>query len=66
MATAGMGDVLSGIIAGLVAQNIPLNDATKLGVLIHAMAGDLSATEKGERGMIASDLISSLRKIVNT
>lgn len=66
MATAGMGDILSGIIAGLAAQNIPFNDATKLGVLIHAMAGDLSATEKGERGMIASDLISNLRKIVNT
>lgn len=65
MATAGMGDVLSGIIAGLAAQNIPLSDATKLGVLVHALAGDLSAKERGERGMIASDLISSLRKIVN-
>lgn len=65
MATAGMGDVLSGIIAGLAAQNIPLSDATKLGVLIHALAGDLSAKENGQRGMIASDLISRLRKIVN-
>ncbi|MDP3704567.1 MAG: NAD(P)H-hydrate dehydratase [Legionellaceae bacterium] len=65
MATAGMGDVLSGIIAGLAAQNIPLDDAAKLGVLVHAMAGDLSAAEKGERGMIASDLILSLRGIVN-
>ena len=65
MATAGMGDVLSGIIAGLAAQNIPLIDAAKLGVLVHAMAGDLSAKEMGERGMIASDLISNLRNIVN-
>lgn len=65
MATAGMGDVLSGIIAGLSAQHIPLPDATKLGVLIHALAGDLSAKERGERGMIASDLISKLRTIVN-
>lgn len=65
MATAGMGDVLSGIIAGLAAQHIPLPDATKLGVLIHALAGDLSAKESGERGMIASDLISKLRKMVN-
>lgn len=65
MATAGMGDVLSGVIAGLAAQNIPLHDATKLGVLVHAMAGDASATEKGERGMMASDLISKLRSIVN-
>ncbi len=65
MATAGMGDALSGIIAGLAAQHVPLSDATKLGVLVHAMAGDLSAKESGERGMIASDLISKLRKIVN-
>ena len=65
MATAGMGDTLSGIIAGLAAQNVPLNDATRLGVLIHALAGDLSAKESGERGMIASDLILRLRKIVN-
>lgn len=65
MATAGMGDVLSGIIAGLAAQNIPLNEATRLGVLTHALAGDLSASKRGERGMIASDLISRLRKIVN-
>lgn len=65
MATAGMGDVLSGIIAGLVAQNIPLNDAAKLGVLVHAMTGDLSAAEKGERGMLASDLILNLRGVVN-
>lgn len=65
MATAGMGDVLSGTIAGLAAQRIPLNDAAKLGVLVHAMAGDLSASGKGERGMIASDLILSLRSVVN-
>ncbi len=65
MATAGMGDVLSGIIAGFAAQNIPLSDAAKLGVLVHALAGDLSATKKGERGMLASDLISELRTLVN-
>lgn len=65
MATAGMGDVLSGVIAGFAAQNIPLNDASKLGVLIHAMAGDLSAKEQGERGMIASDVILHLRRLAN-
>jgi len=65
MATAGMGDVLSGIIAGFAAQNIPLKDAAKLGVLVHAIAGDLSASKKGERGMIASDLISTLREVLN-
>ncbi len=65
MATAGMGDVLSGVIGGLAAQHIPLTDATKLGVLIHAMAGDLSASQQGERGMMASDLMCHLRTIVN-
>lgn len=65
MATAGMGDVLSGIISGLAVQNISLAIAAKLGVLIHAMAGDVSASESGERGMIASDVIGQLRKIVN-
>jgi ADP-dependent NAD(P)H-hydrate dehydratase / NAD(P)H-hydrate epimerase len=49
----------------LAAQGIPLNDATKLGVLAHAIAADLSAIENGERGMIASDIISNLRKIIN-
>lgn len=64
MATAGMGDVLSGVIGGLLAQGIPLFNAAKLGVLIHAQAGDLAA-EKGERGMIASDLFPYLRQLVN-
>ena len=65
MATAGMGDVLSGVIAGLAAQAIPLKDAAKLGVLVHALAGDLSANAKGERGMMASDLLLELRQLVN-
>jgi hydroxyethylthiazole kinase-like uncharacterized protein yjeF len=64
MATAGMGDVLSGVIGGLMAQSIPLNEAAKLGVLVHAMAGDLAAKE-GERGMIASDLLPYLRRLMN-
>ena len=65
MATAGMGDVLSGVIAGLAAQTIPLEDAAKLGVFVHALAGDLSAKAKGQRGMIASDLLLELRQLVN-
>ncbi len=64
MATAGMGDVLSGVLGGLAAQGIPLKIVSRLGVLIHAMAGDLAAKE-GERGMIASDLLPYLRKMVN-
>ncbi len=65
MATAGMGDVLSGVLGGLAAEQFPLDVTAKLGVLIHALAGDLAAKAGGERGMIASDLISYLRDIVN-
>lgn len=64
MATGGMGDVLSGVIGGLLAQSIPLLDAAKAGVLIHALAGDLAA-KQGERGMIATDLMPYLRRLVN-
>ncbi len=64
MATAGMGDILSGVMGGFVAQGFTLVDAAKCGVLIHAMAGDLAAKE-GERGMLASDLLPYLRRLVN-
>lgn len=64
MASAGMGDVLSGVIGGLIGQGIPLGDAAKLGVCLHAMAGDLAAKD-GERGMIATDLMPYLRRLVN-
>jgi len=65
MATAGMGDVLSGVIAGLIAQKIPLATAARLGVLLHATAGDMSAEAHGQRGMLATDLLPYLRKLVN-
>lgn len=64
MATAGMGDVLSGVIGSLLAQGLPVGDAAKLGVLIHAMSGDLAA-KQGERGMIATDLLPYLRQLMN-
>ncbi len=64
MATAGMGDVLTGVIASLIAQGIPQLEATKLGVWLHASAGDMAAIN-GERGMIASDLLPELRHLVN-
>lgn len=64
MATAGMGDVLSGVIGGLLGQGLPLDVSAKLGVLVHALAGDQAAT-KGERGMIATDLLGHLRELVN-
>lgn len=65
MATAGMGDLLSGIIASLVAQHLQLKDAATLGVFMHSIAGDAAAKD-GQRGLIASDLLPFLRKIVNT
>ncbi len=65
MASGGMGDVLSGVIGALAAQGISLPQAAKLGVLVHAKAGDLAAKEGGERGMIASDLFPYLRQLVN-
>lgn len=64
MASAGMGDVLSGVIAGLAAQKIPLDLAVEAGVWSHAKAGDLAA-KMGERGLLASDLMPYLRQIVN-
>lgn len=64
MATAGMGDILSGVIGGLIAQGMPLGDAAKLGVCMHAAAGDLAAKD-GERGMMATDLLPQLRRLSN-
>jgi hydroxyethylthiazole kinase-like uncharacterized protein yjeF len=65
MATAGMGDVLSGVLGGLLAQHFSLLSAANTAVLLHAQAGDLAAREGGERGLIASDLMSHLRHLVN-
>ena len=64
MATAGMGDVLSGVIAGLMAQKIKADVAANLGVYIHAKAGDIAA-QSGERGMAAADLFQHIRRLVN-
>ncbi len=64
MASGGMGDVLTGVIAGLIAQGVSLIDAAKLGVMIHAMAGDRAAM-KGEKGLIASDLMQFIRELIN-
>lgn len=65
MATGGMGDVLTGIIASMLAQGLNLTEAAKLGVQIHSMAADMNAKEFGERGLLASDLFSYLRQLVN-
>lgn len=64
MASGGMGDVLSGVIGGLLAQGLTLKQAAEMGVCVHATAGDLAAA-KGERGMLALDLMPFLRQLVN-
>jgi ADP-dependent NAD(P)H-hydrate dehydratase / NAD(P)H-hydrate epimerase len=65
MATAGMGDVLSGVLGGLLAQGLDVADAAMLGVQIHNAAGDLAAFDHGERGMLATDLLPYLQQLVN-
>ena len=64
MAAAGMGDVLTGVIAALMAQGLPGEWAAAAGVELHARAGDRAA-QSGERGLIASDLLAELRHVVN-
>jgi ADP-dependent NAD(P)H-hydrate dehydratase / NAD(P)H-hydrate epimerase len=64
MATAGAGDVLTGVIGALVAGGCALEQAAVAGVLLHALAGDRAA-RAGERGMIAGDLVAQLRAVVN-
>ncbi len=65
MASAGMGDVLSGVIGGLLAQGLSLADAATFGVWLHARAADDAVHSQGERGLIASDLMPFLRRQMN-
>lgn len=64
MASGGMGDVLTGIIAGLLAQGLGLQAAAETGVYAHARAADQAAAS-GERGLLASDVLTCLREAVN-
>jgi NAD(P)H-hydrate epimerase len=65
MGSGGMGDVLAGVIGGLIAQGLPLMEAACLGVTLHGMAGDKAAEQDGERGMLAMDLMPHLRHLSN-
>ncbi len=65
MASGGMGDALTGIITGLLAQGVPLLDAATLGAAVHGEAGNRAAAQDGERGLLASDLFPHLRHLVN-
>ncbi|MHC5540903.1 NAD(P)H-hydrate dehydratase, partial [Singulisphaera rosea] len=60
MATGGSGDVLTGVIAALIAQKLPPFEAAQLGVYIHGLAGDIARDQNGEIGMIAGDIVDVL------
>jgi len=65
MASGGMGDVLTGIIAGLLAQGYDQVMASQMGVCLHARAADNAAFVPGERGLLASDLFAHIRRELN-
>lgn len=60
LATAGTGDVLSGVIAGMISQGIEPGVAAEAGVYLHGLAGDIATAQKTEPGVIASDVIESI------
>jgi len=62
MASGGVGDVLTGIIASLMGQGLELSQAATLGVYVHGLAGDLAKKEKGETSLVATDLLKMLPK----
>lgn len=65
MASGGMGDVLTGVIAGLLAQGLSKGAAARLGVYLHARAADAAAVAKGERGLRATDLMPEIQRFAN-
>lgn len=65
MATGGMGDVLSGMIGALLAQGLGATDAARLGASLHARAADLVAAQRGERGLLALDVVDMIQRVVN-
>ncbi len=64
MASGGMGDILTGMIGGFLAQGIPSLEAAKLGVYLHGLVGDYVAHLKGERGILALDLAEETPKVL--
>ncbi len=65
MASGGMGDVLSGVIGGLLANELSLQQSLSCGVCIHGEAADLAAEEFGPKGLAASDLFNYIRQLIN-
>ncbi len=66
MASAGMGDVLAGIIGGMMAQGMAVVDASVVGVYLHGMAGDIAAERIGEAGLVATDLIEEAPLLIKS
>ena len=64
MATAGSGDVLAGMIAGLLAQGETPKKAAMTGCFLHGLAGDAAAKKKGPRSMLASDILEAIPEIL--
>ncbi len=64
MASGGCGDVLTGIIVGLLGQRLSLFDAARLGVYLHGLTGDLAASVRGPIGLIASDLLDRIPQAI--
>jgi NAD(P)H-hydrate epimerase len=64
LASAGTGDVLTGVIAGLAAQGLSLFDAAACGVYLHGQAGEMVRQEMGDAGMLAGDLLPVLPKVI--
>ena len=65
MASGGMGDLLTGVIAALIGQGMSLPAAARLAVWLHGQAGDLAADEGGQRGLLATDLLPHIRRLVD-
>jgi len=64
MASAGMGDVLSGVITGLMTQGLTAWQATQMGVLLHATAGDVMLKKQGGPGLLAHDLLPAIHTLL--
>jgi len=65
MASGGMGDVLSGVLGGLLAQHFSLVESARIGVCVHSMAADLAVATEGQRGLLATDLFPHIRRLLN-
>ena len=64
MATAGSGDVLSGVIGALLAQGMLPEDAAPMGVYLHGLAGDAAAKKLGRHSMMASDIVDGITDLL--